>query len=97
MHRSIEPHPHHLRHAACIVTVGLVDLCLQHGPHVPRLNANHRQARAPLTKLAVTTANNVRLCFDNDAKSAALAARNPHHGNAPEKFPTSPSPPPSEN
>jgi len=34
--------------------------------------------------LAVTNANNVRLCFDNDAKSAALAARNPRHGNAPE-------------
>jgi hypothetical protein len=26
-------------------TSALVDLCLQHGPHVPRFNANHRQAR----------------------------------------------------
>src|SRR5262245_21052658 len=45
MHRSIEPHPHHLRYAACIIAICLVDLCLQHRPHVPRLNANHRQAR----------------------------------------------------
>ena len=45
MHRSIEPHPHHLRDAAGIVAIGLVDLRLQHGAHVPRLNTNHRQAR----------------------------------------------------
>src|SRR5215831_7131744 len=45
MHRAIEPHPHHLRYAARIVAVCLVDLCLQHRPHVPRLNADHRQAR----------------------------------------------------
>jgi hypothetical protein len=32
----------------------------------------------------VTNGNSVRFCFDNDAKSAALAARNPRHGNAPE-------------
>src|SRR5207342_3664149 len=44
MNRSIKPHPHHLRYAACVIAVGLVDLCLQHGPHVPRLNANHREA-----------------------------------------------------
>jgi hypothetical protein len=35
----------------------------------------------------VTNANNVRLCFDNDAKSAALAARNPRHGNGSQNFP----------
>ena len=29
-------------HAACIVAVGLVDLCLQHRPHVPRLDTDHR-------------------------------------------------------
>src|SRR5262249_16228996 len=45
MHRTIEPHPHHLRYTARIVAVRLVDLCLQHRPHVPRLNADHRQAR----------------------------------------------------
>src|SRR5258708_21546291 len=28
-----------------MVAVGVVDLRLQHGPHVPRLNTNHRQAR----------------------------------------------------
>jgi hypothetical protein len=37
MHRSIKPHPHHLRYAACIIAVGLVDLCLQHGPQPERL------------------------------------------------------------
>src|SRR6516164_3161544 len=45
MHRTIEPHPHHLCYAARIVPVGLVDLRLQHGPHVSRLNTNHWQAR----------------------------------------------------
>src|SRR5215472_3231350 len=45
MHRSIEAYPHHLRYAACIIAICLVDLCLQHRPHMPRLNANHRQAR----------------------------------------------------
>src|SRR6266446_9730471 len=44
MHRTIEPHPHHLSYAARIVAVRLVDLCLQHGPHVSCLNTNHRQA-----------------------------------------------------
>src|SRR5260221_8575763 len=42
---SIKPHPHHLCQAARIIAVGLVDLRLQHRPHVPRLNADHRQAR----------------------------------------------------
>src|SRR3970040_1395757 len=45
MHRTIKPHPHHLRYAARIVAVRLVDLRLQHRPHVPRLDADHRQAR----------------------------------------------------
>src|SRR5205809_6461377 len=45
MHRSIKPGPHHLCYAARIVAVRLVDLCLQHGPHVSRLNTHHWQAR----------------------------------------------------
>src|SRR5580692_5922177 len=45
MHRAIKPDPHHLRHAACIVAVGLVNLRLQHRPHVPRLDTDHWQAR----------------------------------------------------
>jgi len=44
MHRAIQSHPHHLRHAARIVAVGLVDLRLQQRPHVPRLDTDHRQA-----------------------------------------------------
>jgi hypothetical protein len=44
MHRTIKPRPHHLRYAARIVAVRLVDLRLQHRPHVPRLNTDHRQA-----------------------------------------------------
>src|SRR5450755_3350624 len=45
MHRTVKPHPHHLRDAARIVAVRLVDLRLQNRMHVPRLNTNHRQAR----------------------------------------------------
>src|SRR5262249_16565997 len=45
MHRTIKPHPHHLRDAACIVAVRLVDLRLQHRLHVPRLDTDHWQAR----------------------------------------------------
>src|SRR2546430_3527881 len=45
MHRSIKPGPHHLRYATRILAVRLVDLRLQHRPHVPRLNTDHRQAR----------------------------------------------------
>jgi hypothetical protein len=45
MHRTIKPHPHHLRYAARIVAVGLVDLRLQRCSHVPRLDADHWQAR----------------------------------------------------
>src|SRR6266566_4841805 len=44
MHRAIKPRPHHLRYAARIVAVRLVDLRLQHRLHVPRLNADHRQS-----------------------------------------------------
>jgi hypothetical protein len=42
--RSIKPSPHHLRDTAAIVTIRLIDLHLQHGPHVPRLDTDHRQA-----------------------------------------------------
>src|SRR5437899_7548023 len=45
MYRSIESRPHHLRYAARVIAVCLVDLCFQHGPHVPRFNTNHWQAR----------------------------------------------------
>jgi hypothetical protein len=45
MHRTVKPHPHHLRNTARIVAVGLVDLCLQDRLHVPRLNTDHWQAR----------------------------------------------------
>jgi hypothetical protein len=44
MHRAIKSRPHHLGHAARIVAVGLFDLRLQHRPHVPRLDTDHRQA-----------------------------------------------------
>src|SRR5262245_58448464 len=44
MHRTIKPRPHHLRYAARIVAVRLIDLRLQHRLHVPRLNADHRQS-----------------------------------------------------
>src|SRR6516162_8890484 len=43
MHRTVKSHPHHLRHTAGVIAVSLVDLCLQHRSHVPRLNADHRQ------------------------------------------------------
>jgi hypothetical protein len=43
MHWAIKPHPYHLGDAAGIVAIGLIDLCLQHRPHVPRLDADHRQ------------------------------------------------------
>src|SRR5436309_8972349 len=45
MHRTIKPRPHHLRDAARIVAIRLVDLRLQCRPHVPRLDTDHRQAR----------------------------------------------------
>jgi len=35
------PMPHHLSDAARVITVGLVDLRLQHGLHVPRLDTDH--------------------------------------------------------
>jgi hypothetical protein len=37
---AIKLHPHHLRHAARVIAVGLVDLRLQYRPHVPRLNTD---------------------------------------------------------
>src|SRR6516165_6266625 len=43
MHRAIKSHSHHLRDATGIVAISLVDLRLQHRPHVPRLNTDHRQ------------------------------------------------------
>src|SRR5471032_1635257 len=45
MHWTVKPNPHHLGHATGIVAVGLVDLRLQHRPHVPRLDTDHRKAR----------------------------------------------------
>src|SRR5215831_15054862 len=44
MDGTIKPDPHHLRDATRIVAVRLVDLRPQHGPHVPCLNTDHRQA-----------------------------------------------------
>src|SRR5215475_1236420 len=43
MYRAIKPDPHHLRDAARIVAISLVDLRLQHRPHMPGLNTDHRQ------------------------------------------------------
>src|SRR5437762_217844 len=45
MHWAVKSHSHHLRDAARIITIGFVDLCLQHRSHVPRLNTDHRQVR----------------------------------------------------
>src|SRR5262249_30047925 len=45
-----------------------------------------RNARAPLTNLAVTNGNSVRLSLDNDTKSTALAARSPRHGASPGNY-----------
>ena len=42
---TVKPRPHHLCHAARIIAIGLVDLRLEHRPHVPRLDTDHRQAR----------------------------------------------------
>src|SRR5271157_2365543 len=67
MHRAVKPHPHHLCHATCVVAVGLVDLCLQHRPHVPRLDADHWQARLgesavkPLRQRSSFQANSLEL------------------------------------
>src|SRR3974377_2302523 len=41
----ITPRPHHLRYAAGIIAIRLVDLGLQRCAHVPRLYANYGQAR----------------------------------------------------
>jgi hypothetical protein len=40
--RCRNAYPHHLRDAACIVAIRLVDLRLQHRLHVPRFNTDHR-------------------------------------------------------
>src|SRR6266513_6382753 len=45
MQRAIETNTPHLRYATRVIAIRLVDLCLQHRPHVPRLNTDHRQAR----------------------------------------------------
>src|SRR6478752_816200 len=44
MYRTVKPRSHHLGYAAGIIAVGLVDLRLQCRSHVPRLDADHRQA-----------------------------------------------------
>jgi hypothetical protein len=44
MHRAEQIDPHHLGNAAGVIAVGLVRLSLQEGLHVPRFDANHRQA-----------------------------------------------------
>jgi hypothetical protein len=44
MYRAIKSRPHHLCDAARVVAVSLVDLRLQHRPHVPRLDTDHWQA-----------------------------------------------------
>src|SRR6516164_8087079 len=43
MRRAIKSHPHHLRDAARVVAISLIDLRLQHRPHMARLNTDHRQ------------------------------------------------------
>src|SRR3974390_2533008 len=45
MHWPIQPRPHHLRHAAGIIAISLVDLSLQRCARVPRLYANSGHAR----------------------------------------------------
>src|SRR5207237_7983594 len=45
MHRSVQANTHHLRNAAGIIAVALVDLCRQCRLHLPGLNTDHRQTR----------------------------------------------------
>jgi 2-methylcitrate dehydratase len=45
MHRAIKPHPHHLRDAASIAAIGLIDLCLQRRPHMPPGLASRADSR----------------------------------------------------
>jgi len=89
MHRAIEPNPHHLRNATRIVTVGLVDLCLQNRPHVPRFNADHRHAyfgertEQPLRQRPRFQSNPVEavgVALQHFQQSVRLA-RNPHFPN----------------
>jgi hypothetical protein len=49
---AIKARPHHLRDAPRIFAIRLVDLCLQHRLHVPRLDTDHWQAgfRKPTEK-----------------------------------------------
>src|SRR6476661_4814947 len=44
MHWTVKSRPHHLRHAARIVAIRLVDLRLQYRSHVPRLDTDRWQA-----------------------------------------------------
>jgi hypothetical protein len=44
MYRTVKPCPHHLRDAARIIAIRLVDLRLQHRLHVPRLDTDRWQA-----------------------------------------------------
>src|SRR5947208_14876054 len=43
VHRTVKSHSHHLRDAAGIIAIRLVDLCLQHGSHVSCLDTDYRQ------------------------------------------------------
>src|SRR5438874_1049204 len=42
VHRPEQVDAHHLRNAACVIPVALVDLRLEEGFRVPRLDAHHR-------------------------------------------------------
>src|SRR6516165_8042013 len=44
MHRAIKPHSHHLHNTAGIVSIGFVDLCLQHRSHMPLFNTYPRRS-----------------------------------------------------
>src|SRR5712671_4484938 len=44
MHWAVKPRPHHLRDAARVIAVRLVDLRLQHRLPVPRLDTDHWHA-----------------------------------------------------
>src|SRR6266481_6124281 len=86
MHRSIKPHPHHLRYAACVIAICLVDLCFQHGPHVPRFNTNHWQAHfsnrpsgSSAFRLSTTA---VSMSLTGSRFSSDSAPRPFHHGDS---------------
>jgi hypothetical protein len=71
-------------HPASLGGVSAVDFVLPFEPNL-RLReigvTRQRHTSAPLTKLAVTNGNEVRLIFNNNAKSPALTACRPRHGN----------------